>query len=170
MKSILSDTPCWTLPLTLIRILQVYLIRNLILLFTNFISLLLMGFKLMAGAVASCALIGVAVGVGIIYGSLLISIGRNPSQRDELLRYAFIGFSLVEVQYLNIRYQVWQGIVLVTVIPYISIFYTNHNSVATSGDRFTGKTSIYINTIINQNRNNYIKSVEGFGCKRVLGV
>ena len=59
--------------------------------------LLLMGFKLMAGAVASCALIGVAVGVGIIYGSLLISIGRNPSQRDELLRYAFIGFSLVEV-------------------------------------------------------------------------
>ena len=33
-----------------------------------------MGFKLMAGAVASCALIGVAVGVGIIYGSLLISI------------------------------------------------------------------------------------------------
>ena len=51
----------------------------------------------MAGAVASCALIGVAVGVGIIYGSLLISIGRNPSQRDELLRYAFIGFSLVEV-------------------------------------------------------------------------
>ena len=32
------------------------------------------------------------------------------------------------------------------------------------------ETSIYINTIINQNRNNYIKSVEGFGCKRVLGV
>jgi hypothetical protein len=35
--------------------------------------------------------------VHFIYGSLLISIGRNPSQRDELLRYAFIGFSLVEV-------------------------------------------------------------------------
>ena len=35
---------------------------------------------------------------------------------------------------------------------------------------YSGKTSIYINTIINQNRNNYIKSVEGFGCKRVLGV
>ena len=58
--------------------------------------LLLMGFKLMAGAVANCAFLGVAVGVGIIYGSLLISIGRNPSQRDELIRYAFIGFSLVE--------------------------------------------------------------------------
>ena len=46
--------------------------------FTAIRLLLLMGFKLMAGAVASCALIGVAVGVGIIYGSLLISIGRNP--------------------------------------------------------------------------------------------
>ena len=56
-----------------------------------------MGFKLMAGAIANCAFLGVAVGVGIIYGSLLISIGRNPSQRDELIRYAFIGFSLVEV-------------------------------------------------------------------------
>ena len=55
-----------------------------------------MGFKLMAGAIANCAFLGVAVGVGIIYGSLLISIGRNPSQRDELIRYAFIGFSLVE--------------------------------------------------------------------------
>ena len=51
----------------------------------------------MAGAIANCAFLGVAVGVGIIYGSLLISIGRNPSQRDELIRYAFIGFSLVEV-------------------------------------------------------------------------
>ena len=38
------------------------------------------------------------------------------------------------------------------------------------GDRFTGKTSIYINTIINNNRNNFIKSVEGFGCKRLFGV
>ena len=32
------------------------------------------------------------------------------------------------------------------------------------GDRFTGKTSIYINTIINQNRNNYIKSVLPLPC------
>ena len=61
------------------------------------VPMLLMGFRLIAGAIASCAFIGVAVGVGLIYGSLLVSIGRNPSQRDELLRYSFIGFSLVEV-------------------------------------------------------------------------
>jgi len=38
------------------------------------------------------------------------------------------------------------------------------------GDRFTGKTSIYLVSVINQNRNNFIKSVDGFGCKRVISV
>ena len=38
------------------------------------------------------------------------------------------------------------------------------------GDRFTGKTTVIVNTMINQNRNNYLKSVEGFGSKRVFGV
>ena len=38
------------------------------------------------------------------------------------------------------------------------------------GDRFTGKTSIYISTIIHQDRNNYLKSIDGFGSKRVFGV
>jgi F0F1-type ATP synthase alpha subunit len=38
------------------------------------------------------------------------------------------------------------------------------------GDRFSGKTSIYLNTMINQNRNNFIKSVDGFGSKRLFGV
>ncbi len=38
------------------------------------------------------------------------------------------------------------------------------------GDRFTGKTTVIVNTMINQNRNNYLKSVEGFGSKRLFGV
>ena len=33
-----------------------------------------------------------------------------------------------------------------------------------------GKTTVIVNTMINQNRNNYLKSVEGFGSKRVFGV
>ena len=58
--------------------------------------MLVLGFKLVAGAIASSAFIGVAVGVGLIFASLVYSIARNPSQREELLRYSFIGFSLVE--------------------------------------------------------------------------
>jgi F0F1-type ATP synthase alpha subunit len=38
------------------------------------------------------------------------------------------------------------------------------------GDRFSGKTSIYLNSMINQNRTNFIKSVDGFGSKRLFGV
>ena len=45
-----------------------------------------MGFKLMAGAVASCALIGVAVGVGIIYGSLLL-VKSNINYRVQCYTY-----------------------------------------------------------------------------------
>ena len=40
--------------------------------------------------------IGVAIGVGLVFASLVYSIARNPAQKNELLRYAFIGFSLVE--------------------------------------------------------------------------
>ena len=59
-------------------------------------KLLVIGFKLVAGAIASNAFTGVAIGVGFIFASLVYSISRNPSQRDELLRFSFIGFSLVE--------------------------------------------------------------------------
>ena len=59
-------------------------------------ELLVIGFKLVAAAIASNAFTGVAIGVGFIFASLVYSISRNPSQRDELLRFSFIGFSLVE--------------------------------------------------------------------------
>jgi len=38
------------------------------------------------------------------------------------------------------------------------------------GDRFTGKTSIYIASVANQNRINFLKSTDGFGSKRLFGV
>ena len=38
------------------------------------------------------------------------------------------------------------------------------------GDRFTGKTSIYIAAVANQNRSNFLKSTDGFGSKRLFGV
>ena len=55
-----------------------------------------MAAKLIAASISSCAFIGVAVGVGLIFSSLVYSIARSPAQRDDLLRYSFIGFSLVE--------------------------------------------------------------------------
>ena len=56
----------------------------------------IIGFKILAGAIACNAFTGVAIGVGLIFASLVYSISRNPSLLDELLRFSFIGFSLVE--------------------------------------------------------------------------
>ena len=38
------------------------------------------------------------------------------------------------------------------------------------GDRNTGKTSIYINTIITSARVNYLGSIDGLGSKRIFGI
>ena len=58
--------------------------------------LLVIGFKLVAAAIASNAFTGVAICLGFIFALKESPIIRNPSQRDELLRFSFIGFSLVE--------------------------------------------------------------------------
>ena len=42
-----------------------------------YLSMLVLGFKLVAGAIASNAFTGVAIGVGFIFASLVYSISRN---------------------------------------------------------------------------------------------
>jgi F0F1-type ATP synthase membrane subunit c/vacuolar-type H+-ATPase subunit K len=41
--------------------------------------------------------LGVSVGVGNIFGNLILGLARNQAQKELLIRWAFIGFSLVEV-------------------------------------------------------------------------
>lgn len=38
------------------------------------------------------------------------------------------------------------------------------------GDRNTGKTSIFLNTLISSARINYVGTVDGFGSKRIFGI
>lgn len=38
------------------------------------------------------------------------------------------------------------------------------------GDRNTGKTSIVLSTLLTNNKNNYLASMDGFGCKRLFGL
>ena len=59
--------------------------------------MILLGFKYLACAILILTFAGVAVGVGVVYGNLLGSISRNPSVGDNLVKWSFIGFSLVEV-------------------------------------------------------------------------
>lgn len=59
--------------------------------------MILMGFKYLASSIPLIILGGVAIGVGLTFSFLIAAISRNPSLSDSLIRWAFIGFSLVEV-------------------------------------------------------------------------
>jgi F0F1-type ATP synthase membrane subunit c/vacuolar-type H+-ATPase subunit K len=49
--------------------------------------MILLGFKyLSAGLVVGLPLLGVAIGVGVIFSHLLISISRNPSLSNTFIR------------------------------------------------------------------------------------
>jgi F-type H+-transporting ATPase subunit c len=57
--------------------------------------MLLLG-KMIGAGLASIALGGAALGIGIVFASLVLGVSRNPSIRSELFNNAILGFALVE--------------------------------------------------------------------------
>jgi F-type H+-transporting ATPase subunit c len=53
-------------------------------------------YQLIGAGLATISLVGAGTGVGIVFGALLVSVSRNPSQKQELFRYAILGFALTE--------------------------------------------------------------------------
>jgi F0F1-type ATP synthase membrane subunit c/vacuolar-type H+-ATPase subunit K len=52
--------------------------------------------KLIGAGLATIPLLGVGIGIGIIFSSLVSGVARNPSEKNELFRYAILGFALTE--------------------------------------------------------------------------
>jgi F-type H+-transporting ATPase subunit c len=52
--------------------------------------------KLIGAGIATIGLAGAGAGIGNVFGSLLISVSRNPNEKDELFRLAIVGFALTE--------------------------------------------------------------------------
>nr|YP_009658869.1 ATP synthase F0 subunit 9 [Dumortiera hirsuta]QCP68501.1 ATP synthase F0 subunit 9 [Dumortiera hirsuta]QIA59634.1 ATP synthase F0 subunit 9 [Dumortiera hirsuta] len=52
--------------------------------------------KLIGAGAATIGLAGAGVGIGIVFGSLIISVARNPSLAKQLFGYAILGFALTE--------------------------------------------------------------------------
>jgi F0F1-type ATP synthase membrane subunit c/vacuolar-type H+-ATPase subunit K len=52
--------------------------------------------KLIGAGLCSIGLAGAGVGIGNVFGSFLVAAARNPNQKDDLFRYAIIGFALTE--------------------------------------------------------------------------
>jgi F-type H+-transporting ATPase subunit c len=54
------------------------------------------GSKMLGAGLATIGLVGAGMGVGVVFGSLITSVSRNPSLKAELFRYAILGFALTE--------------------------------------------------------------------------
>jgi len=54
------------------------------------------GIKILGAGLATISLVGAGAGVGIVFGSLLNSVARNPFLKNELFQLAILGFALTE--------------------------------------------------------------------------
>jgi F-type H+-transporting ATPase subunit c len=51
--------------------------------------------KIGAG-LSTFGLAGAGIGIGLIFSSLILGIARNPQLKDDLFRFAILGFALTE--------------------------------------------------------------------------
>jgi F-type H+-transporting ATPase subunit c len=58
--------------------------------------MLLQSAKFIGAGLATIGLAGAGVGIGTVFGSLVLAISRNPSLQQELTRTAIFGFALTE--------------------------------------------------------------------------
>lgn len=52
--------------------------------------------KLIGGGLASIGLGGAAIGAGIVFGSFISGVSRNPSLKNQLFTLSILGFALTE--------------------------------------------------------------------------
>jgi F-type H+-transporting ATPase subunit c len=58
--------------------------------------MLLKSAKLVGAGLATVSLAGAGVGIGVVLGSLVVSVARNPSLVKQLFTYTLLGFALTE--------------------------------------------------------------------------
>jgi F-type H+-transporting ATPase subunit c len=58
--------------------------------------MLLQAAKYIGAGLATIGLAGAGVGIGTVFGSLVLGISRNPNLKDELFKMAILGFALTE--------------------------------------------------------------------------
>ena len=52
--------------------------------------------RLIGTGLATTGLIGAGVGIGVVFGSLILGVSRNPGLRGQLFSYAILGFAFSE--------------------------------------------------------------------------
>jgi F-type H+-transporting ATPase subunit c len=64
--------------------------------FNSFIGTYLMSYKLLGAGVAAVSIIGSGIGIGIVFGLLILGVSLNPEVVDRMFGYAILGFALTE--------------------------------------------------------------------------
>jgi len=59
-------------------------------------KMILQAAKFIGAGLATIALAGSGVGIGIVFGQLISALARNPSLGKQLFIYAILGFALTE--------------------------------------------------------------------------
>ena len=49
--------------------------------------------KILGAGIATVGLTGAGVGIGVVFGALILGVARNPSQQNQLFSYAILGFA-----------------------------------------------------------------------------
>jgi F-type H+-transporting ATPase subunit c len=52
--------------------------------------------KFIGAGLATIGLAGAGVGIGIVFGALVLGFSRNPSLKNEMQQLAILGFALTE--------------------------------------------------------------------------
>jgi F-type H+-transporting ATPase subunit c len=52
--------------------------------------------KIICKGLATTGLIGAGIGIGVVFGALILGVARNPSMQAQLFTYAILGFAFSE--------------------------------------------------------------------------
>ena len=61
-----------------------------------YIFMLLQAAQKIGAGLSTFGLAGAGIGIGLIFASLIIGVSRNPNLKDDLFRFAILGFALTE--------------------------------------------------------------------------
>ena len=58
--------------------------------------MLLQSSKIIGAGLATVGVLGAGIGIGVVFGCLIIGVARNPSIKNQLFSYSILGFAFSE--------------------------------------------------------------------------
>jgi F-type H+-transporting ATPase subunit c len=59
-------------------------------------NIMLQSSKIIGAGLATVGVLGAGVGIGVVFGCLIIGVARNPSLKNQLFSYSILGFAFSE--------------------------------------------------------------------------